>query len=33
MVTPGIPVAGRLVTAPSHSPENKFYLPNGRQYR
>ncbi len=28
---PGTPVAGRLVTAPSHSPENKFYLPNGQQ--
>jgi alpha-L-fucosidase 2 len=28
---PGTPVAGRLVTAPSHSPENKFFLPNGQQ--
>ena len=28
---PGTPVAGRLVTAPSHSPENTFYLPNGQQ--
>ena len=28
---PGTPVAGRLVTAPSHSPENKFYLPNGQK--
>jgi alpha-L-fucosidase 2 len=28
---PGTPVTGRLVTAPSHSPENTFYLPNGQQ--
>jgi alpha-L-fucosidase 2 len=25
----GSPVAGRLVTNPSHSPENSFYLPDG----
>jgi alpha-L-fucosidase 2 len=30
---PGTPVAGRLVTAPSHSPENAFYLTNGAQSR
>jgi alpha-L-fucosidase 2 len=29
----GTPVAGRLVTAPSHSPENAFYLPDGKQSR
>jgi alpha-L-fucosidase 2 len=28
---PGTPVAGRLVTSPSHSPENKFFLADGRQ--
>ena len=28
---PGTPFAGRLVTAPSHSPENHFYLPDGSQ--
>jgi alpha-L-fucosidase 2 len=28
---PGTPVAGKLVTAPSHSPENKFYLADGKQ--
>jgi alpha-L-fucosidase 2 len=28
---PGTPVAGRLVTAPSHSPENKFFLPDGQK--
>jgi alpha-L-fucosidase 2 len=27
---PGTPVAGKLVTAPSHSPENSFYLPDGK---
>jgi alpha-L-fucosidase 2 len=27
----GTPVAGSLVTAPSHSPENKFFLPDGSQ--
>lgn len=27
------PVAGKLVTAPSHSPENSFYLPDGHQAR
>lgn len=27
----GTPVAGKLVTAPSHSPENSFYLPDGQQ--
>jgi len=26
----GTPVAGKLVTAPSHSPENAFYLPDGK---
>jgi alpha-L-fucosidase 2 len=26
----GTPVAGKLVTNPSHSPENKFVLPNGK---
>ena len=30
---PGTPVAGKLVTAPSHSPENAFYLPDGKQSR
>ncbi len=30
---PGTPVAGKLVTAPSHSPENSFYLPDGKQSR
>ncbi|HXS69341.1 MAG TPA: glycoside hydrolase family 95 protein [Candidatus Polarisedimenticolia bacterium] len=30
---PGTPVAGKLVTAPSHSPENSFYLPDGHQSR
>ncbi len=30
---PGTPVAGKLVTAPSHSPENSFYLPDGNQSR
>jgi alpha-L-fucosidase 2 len=29
----GTPVAGKLVTAPSHSPENSFYLPDGRPAR
>lgn len=29
----GTPVAGKLVTAPSHSPENSFYLPDGQQSR
>jgi alpha-L-fucosidase 2 len=29
---PGTPVAGRLVTSPSHSPENAFVLPNGQQH-
>jgi alpha-L-fucosidase 2 len=29
----GTPVAGKLVTAPSHSPENSFYLPDGKQSR
>ena len=29
----GTPVAGKLVTAPSHSPENAFYLPDGKQSR
>jgi len=28
---PGTPMAGKLVTAPSHSPENKFYLADGKQ--
>jgi alpha-L-fucosidase 2 len=28
---PGTALAGRLVTAPSHSPENKFFLPDGEQ--
>jgi len=28
---PGTPVAGCLVTAPSHSPENSFLLPDGRK--
>jgi alpha-L-fucosidase 2 len=27
---PGTPVAGQLVTCPSHSPENSFRLPNGK---
>jgi len=27
---PGTPVAGKLVTCPSHSPENSFRLPNGK---
>jgi alpha-L-fucosidase 2 len=27
---PGAAMSGKLVTAPSHSPENKFYLPNGQ---
>ncbi len=27
----GTPVAGRLVTSPSHSPENKFYLADGKE--
>ena len=30
---PGTPVAGKLVTAPSHSPENSFYLSDGQQSR
>lgn len=30
---PGTPVAGKLVTAPSVSPENSFYLPDGKQSR
>lgn len=29
----GTPVAGKLITAPSHSPENSFYLPDGKQSR
>ena len=29
----GTPVAGKLVTAPSHSPENAFFLPDGKQSR
>jgi alpha-L-fucosidase 2 len=29
----GTPGAGKLVTAPSHSPENSFFLPNGKQSR
>jgi alpha-L-fucosidase 2 len=29
----GTPVAGKLVTAPSHSPENSFYLPDGHESR
>ena len=29
----GTPIAGKLVTAPSHSPENSFFLPNGKQSR
>lgn len=28
----GTPLAGRLVTNPSHSPENAFVLPNGEQH-
>lgn len=28
----GSPVAGRLVTNPSHSPENSFILPNGQRH-
>jgi alpha-L-fucosidase 2 len=28
---PGTPVAGRLVTCPSHSPENSFIAPDGRR--
>ena len=27
---PGTPVAGKLVTAPSHSPENTFFLSDGK---
>jgi alpha-L-fucosidase 2 len=27
----GTPAAGKLVTAPSHSPENSFFLPNGQR--
>ena len=27
----GTPVAGRLITNPSYSPENAFYLPDGQQ--
>jgi len=27
------PVAGKLVTAPSHSPENSFHLPDGKESR
>lgn len=30
---PGTPVAGKLVTAPSHSPENTFYMKNGQESR
>jgi alpha-L-fucosidase 2 len=29
---PGTPAAGRLVTNPSHSPENSFKLPNGERH-
>jgi alpha-L-fucosidase 2 len=29
----GTPAAGKLVTAPSHSPENSFFLPDGKQSR
>ena len=29
---PGTPVAGKLVTNPSHSPENSFVLPNGERH-
>jgi alpha-L-fucosidase 2 len=29
----GTPVAGKLVTAPSHSPENSFHTPDGKQSR
>jgi alpha-L-fucosidase 2 len=29
----GTPVEGKLVTAPSHSPENSFYLPDGHESR
>jgi len=29
---PGTPVAGKLVTCPSHSPENAFLLPNGERH-
>ena len=29
---PGTPVAGKLVTSPSHSPENNFVLPNGEHH-
>jgi alpha-L-fucosidase 2 len=29
----GTPVVGKLVTAPSHSPENSFYLPDGHESR
>ena len=29
---PGTPVAGKLVTNPSHSPENSFILPNGERH-
>lgn len=28
---PGTPVAGKLVTCPSHSPENSFRMPNGKK--
>ncbi len=28
---PGTPVAGKLVTVPSHSPENKFFTADGKQ--
>jgi alpha-L-fucosidase 2 len=28
----GTPVAGKLVTSPSHSPENSFILPNGERH-
>jgi len=29
---PGTPAAGKLVTSPSHSPENAFILPNGERH-
>jgi alpha-L-fucosidase 2 len=29
---PGTPAAGKLVTSPSHSPENSFVLPNGEKH-
>lgn len=29
----GLPMEGRLVTNPSHSPENAFEKPNGKQYQ